>query len=77
MDVGRNDASKRMTASPVRQFAPSRVERELLAQVFDLMFGERTELTRSSFASNDVADVEPGSDCSASLQPSVARRQVA
>jgi hypothetical protein len=74
MDVGRNDASKRMTASPVRQFAPSRVERELLAQVFDLMFGERTW---ASFASNDVADVEPGSDCNASLQPSVARRQVA
>lgn len=74
---GRNKASKRMTARMVRQFAASRVERELLAQVFDLVVGERTELAGFSSASSGVAGFELGSDCAASLQPPAARRQVA
>lgn len=37
MDDARQSDGKAVTARVVRQFAPSRIERQLLAQVFDLV----------------------------------------
>jgi hypothetical protein len=37
------NASNAMTGSVVRQFAPSRIERQLLAQVFELVCGQPSD----------------------------------
>jgi len=41
MDVAVNQDGKLTTATTVRQFAPSRVEKQLLAQVFELLMTPR------------------------------------
>jgi hypothetical protein len=41
MDVAVNHDGKRTTATTVRQFAPSRVEKHWLAQVFELLMSVR------------------------------------
>ena len=41
MDVSLNGAGNAMAALVVRQFTPSRIEHQLLAQVFDLVCGQQ------------------------------------
>jgi hypothetical protein len=41
MDGSMNDAGNAMAAVVVRQFTPSRIEHQLLAQVFDLVCGQQ------------------------------------
>ena len=43
MEVSLSNASNGMTATVVREFTPSRIERQLLAQVFELVCGRRGE----------------------------------
>jgi hypothetical protein len=47
MDGSLNCAGNAMAALVVRQFAPSRIERQLLAQVFDLVCGQRCDMGQS------------------------------
>jgi hypothetical protein len=42
MDVAVNHDGKLTTAMTVRQFAPSRIEKQLLAQVFELLMTPRS-----------------------------------
>ena len=48
MDDSRKTGSSRVIALVVRQFAPSRIERQLLAQVFDLVCCEPSPIACSS-----------------------------
>lgn len=41
MDCHARDASKAMLATVTRQFVPARIERELLAQVFEVVVTKR------------------------------------
>jgi hypothetical protein len=45
MDEARQRDGNAMTAKVVRQFTPSRIERQLLAQVFDLVSRDQPNLT--------------------------------
>lgn len=54
MDDSRKTGSSRVIALVVRQFAPSRIERQLLGQVFDLVCCEPAPLTR--FSAKPAAD---------------------
>jgi hypothetical protein len=47
MDGSLNDAGKAMAALVVRQFTPSRIEHQLLAQVFDLICGRQCAVEES------------------------------
>jgi hypothetical protein len=47
MDVPMNGAGNAVAAHVVRQFAPSRVEKQLLAQVFDLVCGQQCAVNAS------------------------------
>jgi len=47
MDVSLNAAGNAMAARVVRQFTPSRIERQLLARVFDLVCDQRCEVDES------------------------------
>jgi hypothetical protein len=47
MDGSLNSAGNAMTAMVVRQFTPSRIERQLLAQVFDLVCDQRSDMGQS------------------------------
>jgi len=48
MDDARQGDGNAVTAKVVRQFAPSRIERQLLAQVFDLVSHDQPNLTNVS-----------------------------
>lgn len=48
MDDARQSDGNAVTATVVRQFAPSRIERQLLAQVFDLVSHDQPILTNVS-----------------------------
>lgn len=47
MDGSLNSAGNAMAAMVVRQFTPSRIERQLLAQVFDLVCDQRCDMGQS------------------------------
>ena len=47
MDGSLNDAGNAMAALVVRQFTPSRIEHQLLAQVFDLVCGRQCAVEES------------------------------
>jgi hypothetical protein len=64
MDGARQSGGKAVIATVLRQFAPSRIERQLLAQVFDLV--AHAPPTRAN-----------GSDAGAEPQLSAASRDVA
>ena len=50
MDGSLINAGNGMTAAVVRQFMPSRIEHQLLPQVFEVVCGERSELEQSRWA---------------------------
>ena len=77
MDGSRKTSSSRVIALVVRQFAPSRIERKLLAQVFDLVCCEPASLTCSSAkpAGNHHATARSVSDWS--TEPQLAGRGTA
>ena len=50
MDRPLNNAGNALTAVVIRQFTPSRIERQLLAQVFELVCGPRCETEASHLA---------------------------
>ena len=62
MDGSLNDAGNAMAALVVRQCTPSRIEHPLLAQVFDLVYGQRGAVDelrstgRSAAATHHVGD---------------------
>ena len=66
MDGSFNRAGNAMAALVVRQFTPSRIERQLLAQVFDLVCDQRCDLgqsrsiERSAAPTHRVGDGGPG-----------------
>ena len=74
MDDSRKGGSKRVIALVVRQFAPSRIEQQLLAQVFDLVCYDRQKLTNSS--TERQADHQPAGqiDRGWSMAPQLAKR---
>jgi hypothetical protein len=55
MDGSLNDAGNAMAALVVRQFTPSRIEHQLLAQVFDLVYGQQCA-AEESCSSGRIAD---------------------
>lgn len=61
MERHARDASKAMLATVIRQFVPSRIERELLAQVFESVVTERHSDRRTAADAFDAqqANVEP------------------
>ena len=50
MDGSSSKAVNALTAVVVRQFTPSRIERQLLVQVFELVCGQRCEVEASHSA---------------------------
>lgn len=58
MDRPFKSAGNAWTAAVVRQFAPSRMEKQLLAQVFELVVCERSEISTSSFSGPHTAEFE-------------------
>ena len=66
MDGSLNRAGNAMAALVVRQFTPSRIERQLLAQVFDLVCGQQCAMNesrstgRSAAPTHRVGDGGPG-----------------
>lgn len=77
MDGVLNHASKGMTASVVRQFAPSRIERQLLAQVFELVCGQRSEGKDSRSGGRRSAPIPAEGNGVPTAQGHVAGRHVA
>jgi hypothetical protein len=55
MDGALKDAGNAMAAMVVRQFTPSRIERQLLAQVFDLVCCQRSEVEESRSTGQSAA----------------------
>ena len=49
MDGSLNNAGSATTARVARQFRPSRIERQLLTQVFELVCSHRREVDQSGF----------------------------
>jgi len=47
MDGSWNNAANAMTAMVARQFTPSRIERQLLAQAFELVYSRPCVMTES------------------------------
>ena len=74
MDDSRKGASNRVIALVERQFAPSRIERQLLAQVFDLVCCEQQNLMNSSTEPPGGHQPTIQSDRNRSLQPQLAGR---
>lgn len=55
MDSPSGKAGNALTAVVLRQFTPSRIERQLLAQVFELVCGSRCEAKASHSAALSTA----------------------
>ena len=58
MDGSRKDAGSAVTATVVRQFVPSRIERQVLAQAFELVCGQRCKLERSACAGRNAMQTD-------------------
>ena len=55
MDGPSSKAGNALTAVVIRQFTPSRIERQLLAQAFELVCGQRCEAEASHAAALSIA----------------------
>ena len=55
MDSSWKGAGKPVTATVVRRFMPSRIERQLLARVFELVCGPGCEVEESAGAGQNAA----------------------
>ena len=58
MDRPFKSAGNAWTAAVVRQFAPSRMEKQLLAQVFELVVCERSKASAPSFSGRPTSELE-------------------
>ena len=74
MDDSGKDNRNRVIALVVRQFAPSRIERQLLAQVFDLVCHEQQNLTGSSTERHADHQSTAQRDRDLSMEPQLAGR---
>ncbi len=80
MDVAVNHDRRRVLAVRSRQFAPSRIERQLLTQVFEWLCNSPTQVEHPESA--DRGATKPGSETQGSIEPigceqPFARRHVA
>jgi hypothetical protein len=77
MDGSSINAGKGMTATVVRQFTSSRIERQLLAQAFELVCGPRCEVEESRLAESCASRSHCVSEGGHAIEPHVAGRRVA
>jgi hypothetical protein len=77
MDGSFNDAGNAMTALVVRQFTPSRIERRLLAQVFDLVCDQRCDVGQSRSIGRSAAQPHRVGDGGQGIATHVAGRRAA
>ena len=83
MDDARQGDGNAVTAKVVRQFAPSRIERQLLAQVFDLVSHDQPILTKVSAVLSErhlsaaPSDVDEATDDSRTMSRCLAGRAAA
>ncbi len=77
MDVSGNRAGNAMTATVVRQFTPSRIERELLAQVFELVCGQRREVEAPACEEPYAPGTRRVDKGTQAIETHIARRRVA
>jgi hypothetical protein len=77
MDVSLNSAGNAMAALVVRQFAPSRIERQLLAQVFDLVCDQRCDVGQSRSIGRSAAPTHRVGDGRQGFVAHVAGRRAA
>ncbi len=70
-------SDKGMMATVVRQFTPSRIEQQLLAQVFELVCGQRSELDESRSAVQNMASTPRVSDDEQAIETQLAGRRAA
>lgn len=75
MDRPFNRAGNAGTAAVVRQFAPSRMEKQLLAQAFDLVVCERIETSNSTSSGLHTATRESVGGPRSSNGVSLSRRR--
>ncbi len=74
MDDSRKGNRNRAIALVVRHFSPSRIERQLLAQVFELVCHDRQSLTNSSIVRQAEQLSIAQSDRNLSIEPQLAGR---
>jgi hypothetical protein len=77
MDVALNDAGNAVVALVVRQFTPSRIEKQLLAQVFDLICGHQCAVDESRSTGKSAAPTHCMGDGGQAIAANVAGRRVA
>ena len=77
MDGSLNDAGHAMAAMVVRQFTPSRIERQLLAQVFDLVCDQRCETDESHSTGRSATQTHRVGDGGQGIVAHVAGRRAA
>jgi hypothetical protein len=77
MDGSLNDAGNAMAAPVVRQFTPSRIEHQLLAQVFDLVCGQPCAAEESRFTGRSAVPTHRVGDGGQAIIAHVAGRHVA
>lgn len=77
MDDCFNRAGSAVTAAVVRQFTPSRIERELLAQVFELVCGQRSEADESHWSGQHTVETHRMRAAQRATETAAAGRRVA
>jgi hypothetical protein len=77
MDGSSKHGGKAMTAMVVRQFTPSRIERQLLAQVFELVCGPRWKAEGSACGSQNPAGTNRFRDAAHGIDTLQAGRRAA
>jgi len=77
MDDLLTSASNGIVAPVVRQFAPSRIERQLLAQVFELVWDQRKEADEGRRAGQWMPETHRAEDQVEVLATRFARRHAA
>jgi|CXWJ01.1.fsa_nt_gi hypothetical protein len=77
MDGSSISAGKGMTATVVRQYTSSRIERQLLAQAFELVCGSRCDVEESSLMEPYASRSHGVSEGGQAIEPCIARRRAA
>ncbi len=77
MDVSGNRAGSAVTATVIRQFTPSRIERELLAQAFELVCGQRHKVEATACEEPNAARTRRVGKGTQAIETHIARRRVA
>lgn len=77
MDGTLAKSGKGMTATVIREFTPSRIERQLLAQVFELICAQQYELNGSLQVGMSATSTQCDVNDAQVLKAKVARRRAA